>query len=96
MLWQHPIVTVDLAVAQIRHQRPFKASDFSLLLKLPWPQLVFGIFQYVLEKVGGEVKVWSPVRSDQGPSCAQSPQSQTGRQLGASVRDLWWQVNGYL
>ena len=58
MLRQHPIVTVDLAVAQIRHQRPLKAPDFSLLLKLPWPQLVLGIFQYVLETEGGEMDVW--------------------------------------
>merc|ERR1712223_163474 len=44
-----PVIAIYLAVAKIWDQSSFQATDFSLLLKLPWSQLVFCVFENVLQ-----------------------------------------------
>ena len=43
MIISVPVVAVDLGVAEVGHHGLLQTADLSLLLQLPWPQLVLGI-----------------------------------------------------
>ena len=50
MLGEHPVVAVDLRVAQVGHHGLLQAADFPLFLQLPGTQIVLGVLDDVLER----------------------------------------------